>query len=77
MRRRDFIKLTVGGSVSASLAWPRQLRAQASVQTRRVGVLIARAESDPEGSRQAAALERGLGDLGWSRGRNLQLDIRC
>jgi len=76
MRRREFIRMSVGGSVSASLALPRQLRAQANVQTRRVGVLIARAESDPEGSRQAAALERGLGDLGWSRGRNLQLDIR-
>jgi putative tryptophan/tyrosine transport system substrate-binding protein len=76
MRRREFIKMSIGGSVTASLALPKQLRAQASVQTRRVGVLIARAESDPEGSRQAAALERGLSDLGWSRGRNLQLDIR-
>jgi putative ABC transport system substrate-binding protein len=76
MRRRDFIKASIGGSVSASLMLPERLRAQASVQTKRIGVLIARAESDPEGMKQAAALERGLGDLGWVRGRNLEIEIR-
>jgi len=76
MRLRDFIRMSVGGSVSASLALPKQLRAQASVQSKRVGVLIARAESDPEGRKHAAAFERRLEDLGWSRGRNLEMEIR-
>jgi len=47
-----------------------------SVQPRRVGVLIARDEGDPEGQKQASALLRGLDMLGWSRGRNLEVDIR-
>jgi putative ABC transport system substrate-binding protein len=76
MRRRDFIKISVGGSVAASLALPTRLHAQAGPQTKRVGVLIARAESDPEGRKHAAAFERGLENLGWSRGRNLEIEIR-
>ena len=76
VRRRDFIKMTVGGSISASSALPRQLRAQASGQAKRIGVLIARKESDPEGRQHAAAFERELERLGWSRGRNLEMEIR-
>src|SRR5207245_7678121 len=76
MRRRDFIKASVGGPLSASLAWPKRLRAQASVAMRRVGVLMARPEGDPEGTRHASAFERALQDLGWSRGRNLETDFR-
>jgi len=76
MRRRDFIKLSVGGSVSASIALPKQAHGQSSVRARRVGVLIARAETDLEGRKHAAAFERGLEDLGWSRGRNLEIETR-
>jgi putative ABC transport system substrate-binding protein len=76
MRRRDFIKASVCGPLSASLAWPKRLRAQASVVMRRVGVLMARPEGDSEGTRHASAFERTLQDLGWSRGRNLETDFR-
>jgi putative ABC transport system substrate-binding protein len=78
MRRRNFIKWGVGGLASAAivLASPGRLFAQGRGQTRRVGVLIARPESDPEGKRQLAAFQRGLEALGWSRGRNLELDVR-
>jgi putative ABC transport system substrate-binding protein len=76
MRRRDFIKMTVSGSVSASVALPESLSAQESLKSRRVGVLIARLENDPEGKRHAAAFEHGLEDLGWSRGRNLEIETR-
>ena len=76
MKRRDFIKMSVGGSIAGAVASPLRLSAQSSARTRRIGVLIARAESDPEGRKHAAAFERGLEDLGWSRGRNLEIDIR-
>jgi putative tryptophan/tyrosine transport system substrate-binding protein len=76
MKRRDFIKMSVGGSIAGAVASPLQLSAQSNARTRRIGVLIARAESDPEGRKHAAAFERGLEDLGWSRGRNLEMDIR-
>src|SRR6267154_1810650 len=76
MRRLDFVKMSIGGSLSASLAGLGGVRAQKSAQTRRVGVLIARAESDSEGRQHAAAFERELERLGWSRGRNLEMDIR-
>jgi putative ABC transport system substrate-binding protein len=78
MRRRNFIKWGAGGPLFASmvLASPGKLFAQARAPTKRVGILIARPEADPEGQRQLAAFERGLEQLGWSRGRNLEMDIR-
>ena len=69
-RRREFITL-VGGAA----AWPIAARAQSSAE-RRIGVLMARAESDPEGQRHASALQRGLEELGWSPGRNLRIEYR-
>jgi putative ABC transport system substrate-binding protein len=73
MRRRDFIKIIGGGSLSIGISTAR-LFAQA--RAKRIGVLIARPESDSEGRRQLAALQRGLQELGWSLGRNLEMDIR-
>jgi putative tryptophan/tyrosine transport system substrate-binding protein len=43
---------------------------------RRIGVLIGRGEADPEGRAWAAALERGLKELGWTPGLNVLLDYR-
>ena len=71
MRRRDFITL-IGG---ATAAWPLAARAQQSAM-RRVGVLIALPENDPELQKWIAAFRRGLEKLGWSEGRNVQLDYR-
>jgi putative ABC transport system substrate-binding protein len=62
MRRREFITL-LGG---AAIAWPLAARAQQPERMRRIGVLMARTASDPEGQKQAAALRRGLEQLGWS-----------
>jgi putative ABC transport system substrate-binding protein len=76
MKRRDLIKLSVGGSIAAACLDLPRLHAQSNARTRRIGVLIARAESDPEGRGHAVAFERGLEDLGWSRGRNLEIEIR-
>jgi putative ABC transport system substrate-binding protein len=71
MRRRAFITL-LGG---AAAAWPLAARAQSSA-VRRIGVLMGRSANDPEGQKQAAALQRGLQELGWSPGRNLEIDYR-
>jgi putative tryptophan/tyrosine transport system substrate-binding protein len=72
VRRRDFIKLVAGCSV----VWPLAARAQRAERVRRIGVLIGRSENDPEGQRQAAALEEALDKLRWSIGRNLEIFYR-
>jgi putative ABC transport system substrate-binding protein len=52
------------------------VRAQQGERMRRVGVLMAHAESDPEGQANVAAFREGLQKLGWMEGRNLQIDTR-
>jgi putative ABC transport system substrate-binding protein len=72
MRRRDFITL-VGGS---AVAWPHALRAQQSGQMRRIGVLMPYARDDSEAQARIAAFVQGLQKLGWTEGRNLQIEYR-
>lgn len=43
---------------------------------RRVGVLFAFAESDPDAKAWLTAFEEGLQKLGWSQSRNLRIDYR-
>jgi len=71
MRRREFITL-IGGAA----AWPLAARAQQSDRVRRIGVLMATSEDDPETKPRLAGLRRGLEKLGWSEGRNVHLDTR-
>jgi putative tryptophan/tyrosine transport system substrate-binding protein len=70
--RRQFITL-LGG---AAAAWPIAAQAQQGGEMRRLGVLSNIGESDPEAQSMAAALHRGLRELGWVNGRNLQVDHR-
>jgi putative tryptophan/tyrosine transport system substrate-binding protein len=70
MKRRDFITL-LGGAA----AWPVAARAQQGERMRRIGVLVAVAD-DPEGQTRIAAFLRGLQQLGWVDGRNVQIDMR-
>jgi putative ABC transport system substrate-binding protein len=72
MRRRDFIK----GIVGSATAWPLAARAQQPEHMRRIGVVMARSASDPEGQAWVAAFLQGLQELGWSVGRNVIIDIR-
>jgi len=72
MNRREFITL-LGG---AAAAWPLAARAQQAERMRRIGVLMARAASDPEGQKQAAAFQRSLEELGWSSSRNMEIEFR-
>ena len=72
MKRREFITL-LGGAVAASplAAW-----AQQSERMRRIGLLMAFAESDPEGQTFVAAFREGLQKAGWTEGHNIRIDTR-
>ena len=72
MRRREFIALV---SCSA-LAVPLAVRAQQPDRVRRIGMLIAVAESDPVAQRNAAIFRQSLQELGWTEGRNLSIERR-
>jgi hypothetical protein len=69
VRRREFITL-----LGAGAAWPIAARAQPS--ERHIGVLMAYAESDSEAQAWIAAFRRGVQRLGWTEGRNINLDVR-
>jgi putative tryptophan/tyrosine transport system substrate-binding protein len=71
MRRRQF--MTVFGGAAA--AWSFAVLAQAD-RVRRVGMLMAHAESDPEFKAYVAAFRDGLQMLGWTEGRNVRIDAR-
>jgi putative tryptophan/tyrosine transport system substrate-binding protein len=71
MKRREFTTGLVGTAVSAGFAY-----AQPAERVRRIGVLMPFPEGDAVGQSRIAALLRGLHDLGWVPGRNIQLDIR-
>ena len=72
MRRREFITLVSG----AAAAWPLAARAQQIERVRRVGVLMVLAADDPESAARNAAFLQSLQQLGWTDGRNLQIDYR-
>jgi putative tryptophan/tyrosine transport system substrate-binding protein len=71
MRRRDLITL-IG---TAAAAWPFAAPAQEPGRMRRIGVLMNRAASDPEGQARVAAFKEGMEQLGWSEGRNVRIDV--
>ena len=72
MKRREFISL-IGG---AAAAWPVAVRAQEPGRMRRVSVLLAFFDSDPEGQPRIAAFQHELENLGWTEGRNIQIEYR-
>jgi putative ABC transport system substrate-binding protein len=72
MRRRHFIKV-IGG---AAATWPVAAWAQQAERMRRIGVLSALAEDDPESLARRAAFEQALKALNWTNGSNLRLDYR-
>jgi len=70
VRRREFIRLFGG----AAVAWP--LAALAQDRVVRIGLLTAYSENDPLSQPWIATFVQGLSELGWSVGRNLQIDYR-
>jgi ABC-type uncharacterized transport system substrate-binding protein len=71
LKRRQFITL-LGG---AAAAWPLAARAQPD-RMRRIGILMSAAESDPQARAQQATFVHKLNELGWTNGRNVNIDIR-
>jgi putative ABC transport system substrate-binding protein len=71
LRRRELITF-LGGTA----AWPLGARAQQPERLRRIGVLLAFDETDPEAKGQLSGFTHGLSELGWAEGRNLRTDIR-
>ena len=72
MKRREFIRL-VGG---AAAVWPLAARAQQAERERRIGVLSILAESDVDWRASIKAFQHGLEELGWTDGRNIQINYR-
>jgi putative tryptophan/tyrosine transport system substrate-binding protein len=68
IRRREFVTL-LGG---AAAGWPLGVRAQQGERMRRIGVLAALGEDDPDMQARLAGLRQGLERLGWSEGRNVR-----
>jgi putative ABC transport system substrate-binding protein len=71
MTRRAFITLLAGAA-----AWPLAAGAQQPERIRRVGVLMNLTADDPEVPGRVAAFAQGLGELGWTIGRNVRIDYR-
>jgi putative tryptophan/tyrosine transport system substrate-binding protein len=70
MRRRDFL-----AGLAGTTSWPGAVRGQQFEKVRRIGVLVGTAADDPESQARVAAFKKGLQQLGWAEGRNVQLDI--
>jgi putative ABC transport system substrate-binding protein len=75
IRRRVFITL-LGGAATLSPRWQLAAHAQQTERLRRVGLVMGYIVSDPEGQAQVAAFRQELQSLGWTEGRNIQIDIR-
>jgi putative ABC transport system substrate-binding protein len=71
MRRREFITL-----VGSAAAWPLTVHAQQLETTRRIGVLMNTASDDRLSEAGLAAFNQALQKLGWTVGRQVQIDTR-
>jgi putative ABC transport system substrate-binding protein len=72
MRRRQFIALF--GSVAAT--WPLAAGAQQREPLRRVAVLVGTARDAPGAQERYTAFLEAFKQLGWTDGRNVQIEIR-
>jgi putative ABC transport system substrate-binding protein len=71
MRRREFI-----AGLGSAAAWPLAAHAQQREQMRRIGMLLPAAADNPEFQARVGAFLQALALLGWTIGRNVQIDTR-
>src|SRR6516165_8177636 len=71
MRRRDFI-----ASIGGAATWPLMARAQQEQRMRLVAVLEPISADTPGSKTRYAAFLEGLQQLGWTPGRNVQIEVR-
>jgi putative tryptophan/tyrosine transport system substrate-binding protein len=71
VRRREFI-----AGLGSGAAWPLMARAQQTRDMRRIGVLMAFDENDPEPKSWLSGFVKALAELGWTDGRNLSMNVR-
>jgi putative ABC transport system substrate-binding protein len=62
--------------IGGTALWPLAARAQQPERRRRVGVLLATAEDDPETKPRLTGLREALERLGWTENRNLEINTR-
>ena len=72
MKRREFITLLCG----AATTWTLAAHAQQPERMRRIGVLMPFAVNDREAQARNAVFVQSLQQLGWTIGRDLQIDYR-
>jgi hypothetical protein len=72
VKRREFMGLLA----SAAATWPLVTFAQSPEHMRRIGVVMAYAEDDPNGQIQVEAFRETLATLGWLERRNVTIDVR-
>jgi putative ABC transport system substrate-binding protein len=73
VRRRE----VVAGLIAGPALWSAAAWAQPAPQrARRIGVLMSAPDNDPEYVANLNAFQQRLEELGWSRGRNVQIDLR-
>ena len=71
MRRREFT-----ATLGSAAAWPLTVLAQQAERMRRLGVLMAVAESDADARKGIGILQERLQKLGWKDGSNIRIDYR-
>jgi putative tryptophan/tyrosine transport system substrate-binding protein len=72
MRRREFLSV-IGG---AAVAWPLAARAQQPERMRRIGILLPATADNAQFQAWVGAFLQALALLGWTIGRNVQIDTR-
>ena len=69
--RREFITLLGGAAM-----WPLAVRAQQANRVPRISMLESLKADDKEAQARISAFVQGLKELGWTDGRNVQIDVR-